>query len=88
MIALPSNDAIQSSKTSSTCYHCGESCEAREIVRLLSAEKTLDFCCEGCKMVYEILNDHHLGQFYEIEDKAGISLKGKKKHTICLLRSR
>ena len=56
-----------------TCYHCGESCEENPILLI---EKP--FCCEGCKMVYEILNANDLCQFYDLEEKAGISLKGKK----------
>ena len=55
------------------CYHCGESCEDNLILLI---EKP--FCCEGCKMVYEILNANDLCQFYDLEEKAGISLKGKK----------
>lgn len=60
--------------TNTTCYHCGENCEETTIQ---FAEKP--FCCEGCKMVYEILNTNNLEQFYEIENKAGISFKNKEK---------
>lgn len=60
------------STTKTACYHCGESCDDTQIQL---AEKS--FCCEGCKMVYEILNANDLCQFYEIEATAGISLKGK-----------
>lgn len=55
------------------CYHCHEQCEDDRIV--------LDdkhFCCEGCKMVYEILNTHGLCNYYQLDENAGISLKNPK----------
>lgn len=56
------------------CYHCGEDCQEETI---LLEDKP--FCCEGCKMVYEILNTNDLCQFYDIENNAGVSLKGQSK---------
>ena len=56
-----------------TCYHCGEDCKEETIFDDKS------FCCEGCKMVYEILNTSDLCDFYSIEKNAGISLKNQKK---------
>lgn len=55
------------------CFHCGETCRDEHI---LFDQK--DFCCAGCKMVYEILNTNDLCAYYQIEKNAGISLKGKK----------
>ncbi len=37
------------------------------------------FCCEGCKLVYEILSANDLCQYYSIEKNAGIALRGRKK---------
>ncbi|MBK7408464.1 MAG: heavy metal translocating P-type ATPase metal-binding domain-containing protein [Saprospirales bacterium] len=56
------------------CYHCGEPCEGSNI-----ALEDKIFCCEGCKMVYEILNEHDLCRYYQIDDNAGISLKGRSQ---------
>ena len=70
MTTITTNPNITTKKI---CYHCGESCDDN---LFLLSEKT--FCCEGCKMVYEILNSNDLCQFYDLEEKAGISLKGKK----------
>lgn len=56
-----------------TCFHCHEKCEDD---RLHLEDKY--FCCEGCKMVYEILNTHGLCNYYQIDDNAGISLKNPK----------
>jgi len=54
------------------CYHCGEVCPGESIA---IDEKV--FCCEGCKTVFEILNDNGLCRYYDIDENAGISLKGK-----------
>ncbi|CAN5623625.1 hypothetical protein BH23BAC1_BH23BAC1_39480 [soil metagenome] len=55
-----------------TCYHCGEPCKEGEVYL---QEKI--FCCEGCKVVYEILQDNGLCTYYDLEKNPGISLKGK-----------
>ncbi|MCB0643921.1 MAG: heavy metal translocating P-type ATPase metal-binding domain-containing protein, partial [Phaeodactylibacter sp.] len=36
------------------------------------------FCCEGCKMVYEILNSNGLCNYYDLEQNPGVRLKGRK----------
>lgn len=54
------------------CYHCGETCPDETI-----ALDNKVFCCEGCKTVFEILNDNGLCRYYDIDENAGISLKGK-----------
>jgi Cu+-exporting ATPase len=53
-----------------TCFHCGEDCLADTVH---AHEK--DFCCSGCKMVYEILNDNGLCGYYEINGTPGINRK-------------
>jgi len=52
--------------TNMTCYHCGDNCGGG---RIGFDEK--DFCCNGCKTVYEIFTSNGLSNFYEIEAKAG-----------------
>ncbi|QMW00903.1 heavy metal translocating P-type ATPase [Spirosoma foliorum] len=52
--------------SSTICYHCGNDCPDESIV--------LDdklFCCDGCKTVYSILNQHQLCQYYDIEQLTG-----------------
>lgn len=51
-----------------TCYHCGEDCHNRDII---IQEKT--FCCEGCKLVFEILNQHDLCEYYDLNNKPGVN---------------
>lgn len=60
--------------TPGTCYHCGEPCEGSDI----ALEDKL-FCCQGCKMVFEILNENDLCKYYQLDESAGISLKGRRQ---------
>lgn len=53
-----------------TCFHCHEICE-EEKVRL----DDKDFCCVGCKLVYEVLNENNLCNYYAISDNPGINRK-------------
>lgn len=52
--------------TSTRCYHCGDDCNR---TRVLFDEK--EFCCNGCKTVYEIFTSNGLSNFYDIESRAG-----------------
>lgn len=56
----------------SVCYHCGEDCEDKIIHFNDKA-----FCCEGCKLVYELLEDNGLCTYYDLDNNPGITLKGK-----------
>jgi P-type Cu+ transporter len=56
------------------CFHCGEACKGEPI---LIEEKP--FCCEGCKMVYTILQENDLCNYYDLNAVAGISQKNKSK---------
>ena len=60
----------EASTTSLKCYHCGEDCKEKPIH---IHEK--DFCCEGCKMVYEILNQSGMCDYYNISNNPGINQK-------------
>ena len=54
------------------CIHCGEDCPNGNI----SLGENY-FCCNGCKFVYELLNENNLGSYYKIEDKPGIKVSDK-----------
>ncbi|MFD2100717.1 heavy metal translocating P-type ATPase [Flagellimonas iocasae] len=56
--------------TNTTCYHCGDEC-GRHGVQF----DDKDFCCNGCKTVYEIFTSNGLSTYYDIEAKAGNSPK-------------
>ncbi len=65
-----SESKVHSSKATATCYHCGESCQD-EILHF--DEK--DFCCTGCKLVYEVLNENDLCTYYDIAETPGFNQK-------------
>ena len=57
------------------CYHCGLDCGKNPIQ---FNEK--NFCCNGCKTVYEILNQNELSCYYDMESSPGQipnEIKGK-----------
>jgi Cu+-exporting ATPase len=63
------------------CYHCGDACES---TRVEFNEK--EFCCEGCKTVYEILNENELCTYYNLEQHPGLTInKGKHKNQFAYL---
>ncbi|CAN5550704.1 heavy metal translocating P-type ATPase metal-binding domain-containing protein [soil metagenome] len=65
---------MQSQGTTSViqCYHCGEDCGKHPI-----HAHHKDFCCEGCKMVYGILNQSGMCDYYAISQTPGINRKIK-----------
>ena len=57
------------------CFHCGLDCPDKQYQ---IDEKY--FCCNGCKTVYEILNQNELGCYYDFEQSPGTiptEIKGK-----------
>jgi len=51
-----------------TCYHCGDECPDNSI----RIDEKL-FCCNGCKTVFEILDENNLCNYYNLEGAPGIS---------------
>ncbi len=62
------------------CYHCKEACKDDSIH---IDDKV--FCCQGCKIAYQVLNDSGMCTYYEIDENAGVSLKGKKQEQFSYL---
>ena len=56
-----------------TCIHCGA--ESAKMIY----QKGEPFCCEGCIMVYNILNENKLYDYYNIQDKPGIKDNSPKE---------
>jgi P-type Cu+ transporter len=50
------------------CYHCGADCEDTTVVH-----DDKPFCCEGCKLVYELLQENELCSYYDFTQKPGVS---------------
>jgi len=54
------------------CTHCGDSCESHEFTFGNAV-----FCCNGCKLVYQLLNDNGMTAYYQYEAQPGISQKNQ-----------
>lgn len=55
------------------CYHCGDAC--REEHRVHDGH---DFCCQGCEVVYDLLNESGLCDYYAYSEQPGV----KKQSTV------
>jgi P-type Cu+ transporter len=53
-----------------SCVHCGEDCGKAPIIY-----QDKPFCCNGCKTVYQLLNEKELGSYYKIQPMAGIRIE-------------
>ena len=53
-----------------TCYHCGDPCKEHSL-----SHHGKFFCCNGCKTVYDILQDNDLSYYYDLDATPGISPK-------------
>ncbi|WP_439132705.1 heavy metal translocating P-type ATPase [Polaribacter sp.] len=48
------------------CYHCGDSCKD-DIIKV----DDKNFCCNGCKTVYEIFSENDLTCYYDFQENPG-----------------
>ena len=59
----------------SKCYHCGDDCN---ITAIVFDDK--NFCCNGCKTVFEIFQSNDLTYYYDLQSGAGttpLAIEGK-----------
>ncbi len=56
------------------CFHCGETFVENSIVF-----EDKKFCCEGCKLVYELLNENNLCTYYSLNASPGKQFKGSEQ---------
>ena len=56
------------------CFHCGELC-VDDIIH----HEEKDFCCSGCKLVYDVLSENDLCAYYDLAEKPGQSQKKVSK---------
>lgn len=52
------------------CFHCGDPCTTDHIVF-----DDKDFCCNGCKTVYEIFSENDLTCYYDLQQAPGVTPK-------------
>ena len=56
------------------CYHCDDACPEQPV---LFDDKP--FCCTGCRAVYQVLSDHQLCQYYDLNQRPGVSAKNSSQ---------
>ncbi|MEO8591008.1 MAG: heavy metal translocating P-type ATPase [Flavobacteriales bacterium] len=67
-IAIPALCPVKVKElTSVTCYHCGDPCVDEHRVH-----EGKDFCCQGCEVVYDLLNESGLCDYYALEKQPGV----------------
>lgn len=59
-----------------TCYHCGEDCQ-EDILHF----DDKNFCCTGCKLVYELLQENDLCSYYDIAPNPGATQKSASRES-------
>jgi len=64
---------VKDKNITDTCFHCGELCRQSEIT-----SEGKNFCCKGCKTVYEILKGNDLCSYYNQNEKTGQRLSDIK----------
>ncbi len=52
------------------CYHCGVDCDDS-----ISLNDKI-FCCTGCKLVFQLLDENGLCQYYDLTEMPGLTAKG------------
>jgi Cu+-exporting ATPase len=57
-----------------SCFHCGLPCDDESFK---IGEKI--FCCYGCKVVYELIQDNNLCEYYDIESHPGLNAKDRNR---------
>lgn len=62
------------------CFHCGEECPDKSI-----AIGDKYFCCNGCKTVYEILEQNDMCDYYTLDEQPGITRKDNIKRNFDFL---
>ncbi len=62
--------------TARTCHHCGEDCPKEEITF-----NNYCFCCNGCMMVYKLLDENGMTAYYDYEQSPGINQRVESNKT-------
>lgn len=65
------------------CFHCGQRIEEE---RIEFDQK--EFCCQGCKTVYEVLNINNLSDYYNLNQNAGVRPDARGDHQFDFLNTK
>ncbi|MBP6694980.1 MAG: heavy metal translocating P-type ATPase metal-binding domain-containing protein [Saprospiraceae bacterium] len=63
---MPQSKAVHLVATQ--CFHCGDECPAEH-----PKKEEKHFCCQGCMVVFDLLSENGMEEYYHYEDKPGIS---------------
>ncbi|MBK6266859.1 heavy metal translocating P-type ATPase metal-binding domain-containing protein [Marivirga sp. S37H4] len=63
-----------------SCQHCGEPCDEQ----IIESNESY-FCCEGCKLVFELIQENDLSNFYCVADKPGVSRRKGQQNSFNFL---
>jgi len=61
---------VSNSHIETKCYHCGDLCQGNKV-----HIGEMAFCCEGCKTVYQLLNENGLCTYYDLNENPGFTQK-------------
>lgn len=65
-----------STTTTQQCYHCGADCASTTVYHDDKA-----FCCDGCSMVYQVLEANGMDGYYRLSSSPGITMDANNEHT-------
>ncbi len=55
------------------CFHCGEPCRDESLAR-----EGKNFCCQGCRVVHDLLAESGLDQFYQLNEHPGVRVRPRQ----------
>jgi len=61
------NIANKTTSYNAVCFHCNLETTLKDII----SYDNHNFCCSGCQMVYKILSEHKLCDYYQLNDASG-----------------
>lgn len=72
MSAMPETPEITLEQANQlSCYHCGDACNKGTTL----VYQNKPFCCEGCKTVFDLLDQNGMCTYYDFEKNPGITIK-------------
>ena len=61
------------------CFHCGTECSGK------IEHDGNPFCCDGCKLVYQLLQENNMGDYYTWENAPGSRMNSKEDERFLFL---
>src|ERR1044071_3149856 len=70
---LARHEDARTSRVALLCAHCSEPCLGTAV-----HAHDLNFCCAGCRTVFEIISQSELCDYYKLAEKPGVSMKSSR----------